>query len=489
MTVAAQKITQQFIASAGQTDFIFADIAYLRGEAEEVFDIYVDDVLQVGGYSITEDPGDPGVATTGTIVFDVGLNVNQVVDATRDTPREQPTVMPVNYSEESTEESDDRLSMQIQEVRSEVDDLIAGSSPTPSGATATILDWAGVTRYEADEVVIYPITGAYTGLYRATGTSVSTIWATGEDYTEGQFMIYNDVPTSEGVYQAQSAHTSGVFATDLADGKLLLISKDITSGGHTSSTFTTDLLAGYWELVPGNIGPEGEKGTTGDTGAAGADGSDGAQGDAGAAGADGIFSEIATQGESQTGTNNTKGMTPLRTKEAIAFQVPSLTVITDIQTKDSTQDDEITVLKNRVTALEGVLPVQKIFGFQNLLNDQAVAQEILGYSGGSGWGGPMEVTSLSHRVCTFEIQIYRQTDDSLRLTKVILLALWDAENALWSIERTRTEAQFGAPDGVIFSIATVAGVGQVSYVTDDMTGANYVAEVRYTKEPITLGTF
>lgn len=47
---------------------------------------------------------------------------------------------------------------------------------------------------------------------------------------------------------------------------------------------------------------------TGDTGATGA---------TGAAGADGVFSEIADQSEAEAGTNNTKGMTPLRVKQAV----------------------------------------------------------------------------------------------------------------------------------------------------------------------------
>jgi predicted small lipoprotein YifL len=43
----------------------------------------------------------------------------------------------------------------------------------------------------------------------------------------------------------------------------------------------------------------------------------GATGATGAAGADGVFSEIADQSEAEAGTNNTKGMTPLRVKQAV----------------------------------------------------------------------------------------------------------------------------------------------------------------------------
>lgn len=44
----------------------------------------------------------------------------------------------------------------------------------------------------------------------------------------------------------------------------------------------------------------------------------GAQGPAGANGTNGIFSAIASQSEAEAGTENTKGMTPLRTAQAIA---------------------------------------------------------------------------------------------------------------------------------------------------------------------------
>ena len=56
-------------------------------------------------------------------------------------------------------------------------------------------------------------------------------------------------------------------------------------------------------------------------------GSDGTQGPAGADGSDGIFLAIASQSEAETGTENTKGMTPLRTKEAINAQVGAISTI------------------------------------------------------------------------------------------------------------------------------------------------------------------
>ena len=56
-------------------------------------------------------------------------------------------------------------------------------------------------------------------------------------------------------------------------------------------------------------------------------GSDGTQGPAGADGSDGIFLSIASQSEAEAGTENTKGMTPLRTKEAINAQVGAISTI------------------------------------------------------------------------------------------------------------------------------------------------------------------
>lgn len=61
-------------------------------------------------------------------------------------------------------------------------------------------------------------------------------------------------------------------------------------------------------------------GATGPTGAAGATGA------TGPAGADGIFSAVASQAEAEAGTENTKGMTALRTAEAIAALAGSSTV-------------------------------------------------------------------------------------------------------------------------------------------------------------------
>lgn len=58
-------------------------------------------------------------------------------------------------------------------------------------------------------------------------------------------------------------------------------------------------------------------------------GATGAQGDPGQDGADGIFSALASQVEAEAGTDNVKGMTPLRVAQAISALTPSTTVYND----------------------------------------------------------------------------------------------------------------------------------------------------------------
>lgn len=51
------------------------------------------------------------------------------------------------------------------------------------------------------------------------------------------------------------------------------------------------------------------------------------QGTAGPAGSNGVFTSVATQLEAETGTENTKGMTPLRVAQAITAQVSGVTAV------------------------------------------------------------------------------------------------------------------------------------------------------------------
>ena len=102
---------------------------------------------------------------------------------------------------------------------------------------------------------------------------------------------------------------------DGADGKSVLNGSGAPAGGTgAEGDFYIDTAAdaiygpktgGAWGSATNLVGPAG---ATGPTGPAGADG------------ADGVFSAIASQAEAEAGADNTKGMTPLRTAQAITAQ-------------------------------------------------------------------------------------------------------------------------------------------------------------------------
>ena len=82
----------------------------------------------------------------------------------------------------------------------------------------------------------------------------------------------------------------------------------------------------------------------------------GATGSTGAAGADGVFSAIASQSEAETGTDNTKGMTALRTKQAVdSYGILATDIGTTVQAFDA--DIMKSDTTKRITANMGFTPV------------------------------------------------------------------------------------------------------------------------------------
>jgi hypothetical protein len=75
-------------------------------------------------------------------------------------------------------------------------------------------------------------------------------------------------------------------------------------------------------------------------------GPQGPQGETGPAGADGVFSAIASEAEAQAGSENTKGMTPLRTAQAItALQAATPVKATGAEINTGTNDDKFATPK------------------------------------------------------------------------------------------------------------------------------------------------
>ena len=114
------------------------------------------------------------------------------------------------------------------------------------------------------------------------GQAAAAYWTTGQAFTPGQLLSFqHGSSTSVDLYVVTAAHTSGTFLTDLAAGKLALVTPQpssrtnwatttaykagdvvtysVTPGttvankyiclvAHTSGTFATDLSAGDWQL-------------------------------------------------------------------------------------------------------------------------------------------------------------------------------------------------------------------------------------------------
>lgn len=314
---------------------------------------------------------------------------------------------------EATEQGLDRQTMVAQEIDREVgrvEDLI---SPAPSAGTGAVApDWITATTYVVDQLVVR--------------TNV--------------------------LYRCLIAHTSNVFDTDF-------------------------LTNNFWQVMVGLTGPQGNQGDPGPTGAAGLNGAAGATGLTGAAGNDGIFVAIASQGEAQAGIENTKGMTPLRTAEAITAQVNKAGIVTNTN-NIAILVAQMGALTSRVTILESLIQQStgKFAGQQVCLNTQGAPVELLGLvnGGADDKGASLNRQSSGAEFAKVLMLVRRVTDTEDRF------ASWDLvmqfTGGVWLIGREDTQ-QLDVTldlDGIVLSVATDgSGIGQVSYTSDTMAGANH----------------
>ena len=231
----------------------------------------------------------------------------------------------------------------------------------------------------------------------------------------------------------------------------------------------------------GATGPQGPKGDTGATGPQGDPGVDGADGN------DGVFSEIANQTEAETGTNNTKGMSPLRTKQAIDNALTSYTTTSAQNSIDSAQNALISDARNRLQVVENNLNVNQFSGKQNLANNESVGIALEGTDADVaefGYGDPMSRSSVGTNYAEIKCLIRREDDSETRLVAVTLLIYYFS--GTWYVGRKSTTVlNDGNPDGVTFTIATDgSGVGLVSYTTDNMSGGNYSGDILWIGQEI-----
>lgn len=155
-----------------------------------------------------------------------------------------------------------------------------------------------------------PASGAIVLLVRSTSQTARLV-----DYQSGAVLSEEilDNDSLQAFYLTQEVW-------DIAEEGSIAVGTTTTSaaGGNASvvnaGTAANAIL--NFTIPRGPTGPTGLTGATGPAGTNGTNGADGADGADGVDGADGIFSTIASQAEAEAGTNNTKGMTPLRVKQA-----------------------------------------------------------------------------------------------------------------------------------------------------------------------------
>lgn len=262
---------------------------------------------------------------------------------------------------------------------------------------------------------------------------------------------------------------------------------------HVSVSFATEFGTGKWEqiIVRGATGVQGPVGTQGPQGVQGLQGVPGANG---GNGANGIFSEIANQAEAQAGTDNVKGMSSLRVKEAIDAQVGTLrdTDFPALVGRVTTAEGLISGISSRLTQVEGASQVSRATGSQRILNNQSIPVPILGRDApaGSGTGNRLELNPNGATSAQIVMEIFRKDDTEVRATRMYL-ELHFIEGT-WYLGIKNIVTLVGNDNGVTFSVSQDANnVAQILYESDDMDGGNYLATsyIRYMIEeiPATLG--
>jgi len=427
MAVATTNTYVEYVASAGQTIFNFSGLTYFEGDGNSLLYVFVDDVSGPT-WVITEGSATEGIVTGGTLTFDVARTAGEVIKIQRITPRTQPTVFSANYNKTAVSKTSDRTVMQLQEIEDE------GATPVVSEVHSLLPDWDTGTSYVVFEQV----------LYRTVA------------------------PLQQNVYRC------------LVD--------------HTSTNFAQDLLDGYWEFVYLQ-GIEGAQGVQGNQGPQGIQGVQGIQGNAGN---DGIFATVATQPEAEAGVENTHGMTPLRTAQAIDFQVPNLTVITDhetrigdLETQVSANTNNIASNLNKIEALENLICDDTYNGSQPIENNEAVPQPLLGKDlGVTGNGVPLAVSSVGTQLVRFTLQILREDGVDTRFEQQNIALHFIGSTWYLGVEqRIILDGDLG---GVTLSIVTTPDggggfIGQVYYVSDDMTGGSYTSRIKWIGREISVG--
>lgn len=287
------------------------------------------------------------------------------------------------------------------------------------------------------------------GTSTSTTSSTSTVvsfpdWEVATDYSKGTVVFDTD---SRRYYRV----TVDNYSSDPVD-------------------INADIQVGNLEVFPSNN--QGEKGDKGDKGESGNDGQDGAVGATGANGADGVFSEIATTLEAQEGTNNDKGMTPLRVKES--FDENYIAKQEAIDLRSAQVDQALTELRNEVELLKSSIStaIGRYSGAQFIEESTTAPIALTGLNGGVG----LTFNRVGTEFVNVQMYIRRGSEEFASFEAILHYV-----NGTWYISRKETFVldETLELDGITLSVVTdTNGVGQVFYEANSLVGT-YVKEDNY----------
>jgi hypothetical protein len=427
MSFSNTTVSQAFVGNGVAVNFAFT-IDYFDNEAQAKIFVYKNGVLQTytTHYTIVEDAANAdGICPGGTVIFGAAPALNDKVVITRVTPITQDSdYAGTQFPAASVEKKFDRIVMMIQEsVYS-----LAQKIGLNAGSLLTNITLGLETAHKYLK-------------WNAAGTGLENAYAIPDWVASTIYPLYVIVTDSNKIWKCISAHTSGL-------------------------TFDTT----KWVAMSGAKGDTGAQGDQGYAGPTGAKGDQGIPGANGGAGANGIFAAIASQAEAQAAVDNTKGMTPLRTYEEIVTVVPTLAVITALQTAVANLSAQYAPLNSRVLVLESIMNIKRAVGKQRINNNQAVAQLIQGglLPGEGGVGNTLELSAAGARSARIFVEIKRKTDLETRFVSLVLLMHYI--DLVWYIERESTAVLLGSLEGVTLSVDQLGDVGRIAYTSDLMAG-------------------
>lgn len=431
MAVSTTAVAKTFTATAGQTIFTSTTISFIEGTADDVFEIYQNGTLLTltTHYTLAEGSATKSIVSSLTITLVSGASLNDVILVKRNSSKIQSSSFSVGaFPASATELTFDRTLLQLQETLYEatqklgLDSGSALSSITvPLESKNKYLKWnSGATDLENGDPIPQ--------------------WSTGVLYTVNYCVIKDNA-----LYICTTEHTSGTFSTDV-------LTKWTAVTGSTGS-----------QGVQGDKGEKGDTGSTGATGAAGANG---------APGADGVFSAIASEGEAKTGTDNTKGMTPLRVQQA---QEALVTRISDNETDILALQNSISAIDARLYAVEGDQGDTVRANGRIRLENGATNEDLLGKDvpGLDGRGNRLELNPVGAVSAAIVCEIYRKDDSEVRFSR----QTWEIHyvDGTWYIgKKSELVLGGGNPSGVTLEVTQDGdGVATVNVTADTMSGANY----------------